>query len=69
MVVIKDTPGFERDFNGAIVSIDKTAYDTYMETYNARISREKEINSKIQGLESDVSEIKQLLKELIQKVS
>lgn len=69
MLDVKDAPGFKRDLNGSLISTDPSAYDQYMLQYNAKIQREKEINSKIESLESELTDIKGMLTELLSRVS
>lgn len=49
--------------SNAIVNLDKTGYDSYKNLKRAK-GREKE---RIEKLENDVSEIKDLLRQLIEK--
>jgi len=49
--------------SNAIVNLDKSGYDTYKNLRRAK-SREKE---RLEKLENDVSEIKDLLRQLIEK--
>jgi hypothetical protein len=48
---------------GAIVNCDTMAYNTYISSLNAKDSQKREID----GIKSEISEIKFLLKQLLEK--
>jgi hypothetical protein len=52
---------FRDEKSGAIINTDTVGYEQYLNTINNRISQRKEIEI----LKQDISEIKNLLKELI----
>jgi predicted ATP-grasp superfamily ATP-dependent carboligase len=62
MVPVKDYPHLYRDeISGAIVNCDDRAYNEYVNSLNQREHQKIEIET----LKNEVSEIKSLLKELI----
>lgn len=61
---VEGRPDLFRDVStGAIVNRNRSEYEAYMAQVNARQSQENRINK----LESDLDEIKSLLKQLINK--
>lgn len=71
MLKIKDNPDLIRDpISKAIISIDETGYETYLKKRESnRIKSEQLLqNSKdIESLKNDMSEIKKLLVQLLEK--
>lgn len=62
MIPVKDHPNLYRDEkSGAIINCDNIAYNQYVNTLNQKEYHKIEI----QTLKNEVSEIKSLLKELI----
>ena len=68
MIKVKDVAGNEvkgvaRDRNGAIVSVDRAEYDAYQ----AKKLKAQTQESRLQALETGLSDIKSLLLELLNK--
>ena len=62
LIKVEGHPNLYRDSNtGAIIHKDLNGYDQYLQSSYSRMNAKKEI----QQLKNDVSEIKSLLKELI----
>jgi len=62
LIKVEGHPNLYRDSNtGAIINKDLNGYDQYLQSSYSRMNAKKEI----QQLKNDVSEIKSLLKELI----
>lgn len=63
MIPVKGYSGLYRDeFNNAIINKNQNSYEEYLKTKNRLIEKQK----KIEGLENEIFEIKQLLKTLIE---
>jgi len=73
LIPVEGHDGWYRDPNSmAIVNCDKSAYEDYMAKYNARQKKkenEQALQSDVDTLKSDVSDIKQLLQLLLKKES
>ncbi len=64
MIPVKGNPNLYRDENsGAIVNCDNIAYNEYVNSLRNRENQKKEIDS----LKNEISEIKDLLKQLLEK--
>jgi len=67
----EDNKGYVRDLkSNAIVLTDSSEYDKYMQSYNDRQKRKREVESlqkQVHDLKSDVSDIKSLLLQLVNK--
>lgn len=64
LVKVKDSVGLHRELtSGAIVNTSVSDYEEYVKQKKAALSNK----SRIDKLESDISEIKSMLKELINK--
>lgn len=64
---IENEPGLVKDTkNGAVLLIDKTELNTY-EAKKARMRMIHENNKKIEKLEQDISELKDMLRTLLDK--
>jgi hypothetical protein len=67
----EDNRGYVRDLkSNAIILQDSGEYDKYMQSYNERQKRRREVASlqkEVHDLKSDVSDIKSLLLQLINK--
>ena len=64
MIPVKGNPNLYRDENsGAIVNCDNVAYNEYVNSLRNRENQKKEIDS----LKNEISEIKNLLKQLLEK--
>jgi hypothetical protein len=72
LVKIKDTSSFAKDKEtGAVVNINKTEARLARERKQRRIAenkRKEALESKVESLESDVSEIKELLTKVLEKL-
>lgn len=70
-IPVEDQAGLVRDArSGAILNIDKSEYDRYMSNYEANQKRKKELHNlrnDVNMLQSDVSDIKNLLLELLRR--
>jgi hypothetical protein len=71
LIPVEDQTGLCRDpKSGAIVNVDTTEYDKYMANYEANQKRKKELQNlrnDVNMLQSDVSDIKNLLVELLRR--
>lgn len=64
MIPVKGNPNLYRDENsGAIVNCDNVAYNEYVNSLHNRENQKKEIDS----IKNEISEIKILLKQLLEK--
>lgn len=64
MIRVEGHPNLYRDErSGAIINCDSVAYNQYVNSLNARDSQKREIDN----IKSDISEIKCLLKQLLEK--
>lgn len=64
MIPVQGHPNLYRDENsGAIINYDDLAYNQYVNSLNNRQNQKKEIND----LKNEVSELKSLLKQLLEK--
>jgi hypothetical protein len=62
MIPVQGHPNLYRDEkSGAIINTDTTSYDQYVNSISSRSSHKKEI----ENLKNEVSEIKSLIRELI----
>lgn len=71
LIPVEDQAGLARDArSGAILNIDKSEYDRYMANYEANQKRKRELQNlrnDVNMLQSDVSDIKNLLIELLRR--
>jgi hypothetical protein len=64
MIPVQGHPNLYRDEDsGAIINYDELAYNQYVNSLNTRQNQKKEIND----LKNEVSELKSLLKQLLEK--
>jgi hypothetical protein len=64
MIRVEGHPNLYRDErSGAIINCDSVAYNQYVNSLNARDSQKREIDN----IKGDISEIKCLLKQLLEK--
>lgn len=64
MIPVKGNPNLYRDENsGAIVNCDNVAYNEYVNSLQNRENQKKEIDN----IKNEISEIKTLLKQLLEK--
>lgn len=61
----KEIPGLYRAQNGTLFVHDKRAYEKYIQEKNIRLKTE----SKIQSLESEILELKSMIKSLLENKS
>lgn len=62
MIPVEGHSNLYRDENtGAIINYDNVGYDQYLNSLNSRINQKKEIEK----LKEDISEIKNLLREIV----
>jgi|TARA_B100002019_G_scaffold27435_1_gene21324 hypothetical protein len=70
LIPVKGKDGWYRDpESNAVVNCNKTEYDEYMAAYNRRAKKDEKfeaLQNDVDGLKSDLSDIKNLLKTLIQ---
>lgn len=72
LIRVKDNPHLARDeYSKAIINTDTKGYESYMNT-RERMKRQQELllnnTQEIQNLKEDVSEIKNLLEQLVTKL-
>lgn len=72
LIKVKDNPHLARDeYSKAIINTDTRGYESYMNT-RERMKRQQELllnnTQEIQSLKEDVSEIKNLLEQLVIKL-
>ena len=69
LIPVKGKDGWYRDpESNAVVNCNKTQYDEYMAAYNKRKQKDEKFNTlqtDVDGLKLDLSEIKSLLKQII----
>jgi hypothetical protein len=64
MIRVEGHPNLYRDErSGAIINCDSVAYNQYVNSLNARDSQKREIDN----IKNEISEIKYLLKQLLEK--
>jgi hypothetical protein len=64
MIRVEGHPNLYRDeASGAIINCDSIAYNQYVNSLNVRDSQKREIDN----IKNDISEIKSLLKQLLEK--
>ena len=64
MIRVEGHPNLYRDeVSGAIINCDSIAYNQYVNSLNVRDSQKREIDN----IKNDISEIKSLLKQLLEK--
>jgi hypothetical protein len=64
MIPVQGHPNLYRDEDsGAIINYDELTYNQYVNSLNTRQNQKKEIND----LKNEVSELKSLLKQLLEK--
>ena len=70
LIPVEGREGWYRDpDSNAIVNCNVSEYDNYMEAYNRRENKEKKLTTlqdEVSELKSDIGEIKNLLKSLLQ---
>lgn len=68
---VQDHQGLVRDFkSGAILNVDQTEYERYMANYEANQKRKQDLSrlqNEVSVLKSDVSDIKNLLLQLLRR--
>jgi hypothetical protein len=71
LIPVQDQLGLARDpHSGAILNVDATEYERYMSNYDANQKRKKDLQNlkgDVTMLQSEVSEIKSLLLELLRR--
>jgi hypothetical protein len=70
LIPVEGKEGWYRDpDSNAIVNCNQSEYENYMAAYNKRIKKERKMETlqdEVSGLKSDIGEIKNLLKSLLQ---
>ena len=71
LIPVTDREGWFRDPDShAIVNCNKSQYEQYMASYNKRENKEKAFNTlqkEVSGLKSDISDMKSMLLQLVEK--
>jgi len=71
LIPVTDRQGWFRDpDSNAIVNCNKSAYDQYMASYNKREKKERSFNTlqnDVDALKSDISDMKSMLTQLLEK--
>ena len=71
LIPVENREGWFRDPDShAIVNCNKSQYEQYMASYNKRENKEKAFNTlqkEVSGLKSDISDMKSMLLQLVEK--
>ena len=71
LIPVENREGWFRDPDShAIVNCNKSQYDQYMASYNKRENKEKAfttLQKEVSGLKSDISDMKSMLLQLVEK--
>ena len=71
LIPVENRDGWFRDpESNAVVNCNKTQYEQYMASYNKREKKEQSFNTlqnDVDGLKSDISDIKSLLQNLVER--
>jgi DNA-directed RNA polymerase subunit E'/Rpb7 len=66
-IKVKDHPSLKRDINTkAIINTSNSEYEEYMKMQENAILRTRIVETEINSLKADISEIKNILKQLVQ---